>query len=295
MNFKYRFTLCTPCYNSSKFIHRVFKSIDNFTFRNFEFIIINDCSTDNTSEIIKEYISKVSFPVKFLDREKNAGLYENIKYGLENAEGELFFLMGHDDEWMPETLETFDTLLKKYDNDKIAGIGCLCKTQYGDLVGYEFSKDIVITNCFDVFFEKNKRRTEIPLNYKTSIYREYMANNPKSLNLDLLIGCDYDVIFVNKVLRVYFINENPTSLTARKRKDMAEESYLNGIYFINKFQYKFNGRQKEKISHFLRGIYSGCLASKGITTILHDVHRTRDRIVVSVVYIPLWILSKIYS
>lgn len=295
MEYKYRFTLFVPCYNSSKFIHRVFDSIDNFTFRDFELIIVNDCSTDNTSEIIKEYLSKVDFPVKFLDREKNAGLNENYKYALENAEGEFFISMGHDDEWMPETLETFDALLKKYDNDKIAGIGCLCKTQYGDLVGYEFSKDVVITNCFEMYFEKNKRRHEIPLNYKTSIYKEYVAKNPKCSAWDLLIGCDYDVIFVNKVLRIYYINENPLRLTARKRIDMAEESYLNSLYFINKFQYKFKGRRKEKISHFLRGIYSGCLAGKGITTIFHDVIKTRDRIGVVIVYIPLWILSKIFS
>lgn len=295
MEYKYRFTLFTPCYNSSKFIHRVFNSIDGFTFRDFEFIIVNDASKDNTSELIKEYISKVDFPVKFLDRKQNVGLYENIKYGLENAEGEFFVSFGHDDEWAPETLEVFDSLLKQYDNDTIAGIGCLCKTQFGDLVGYEFSKDVVITRCFDMFFEKNKRRTEIPLNYKTEIYKDYIQKYPLSLNLDFMIGCDYDVIFTNNVLRTYYVNENPTRLTARKRKDMANESYLNGVCFVNKFQYHIKGEFKHKLSYKVRCIYSGCLAKKGLATILHDVIKTRDKLFVITAYIPMWVLSKIIA
>lgn len=295
MTYKYRFTLFTPCYNAAGFIHRVFNSIDKFTFRNFEYIIINDCSTDNTSDVIKEYISKVEYPVKFLDRTQNAGLNENIKYALANAEGEFFVSLDHDDEWMPETLETFDALLKKYDNDKIAGIGCLCKTQYGDLVGYEFAQDELITNSFNVFTEKGKNRVEVPINYKTVIYKKYVMEYPQLLNKDLMIGCDYDVIFINKILRTYYVNENPTRLTARKRREMAEELYVNGVYYINRFQYKIKGHFKTKVIRKLKFVYHGCLANKGLVNMVHDVKRYRHKLFVVIAYLPAFVLSKIFS
>lgn len=50
----YFFTIFTPCYNGAKFIHRVFKSVASQTYKNFEWIIINDGSTDNSDEIIQK-------------------------------------------------------------------------------------------------------------------------------------------------------------------------------------------------------------------------------------------------
>ena len=65
--YKYKYTIFTPCYNSAPYIHRVFKTLDSQTYRNFEWIVINDASTDETSELIKEYIKGVDFKVKFFD------------------------------------------------------------------------------------------------------------------------------------------------------------------------------------------------------------------------------------
>ena len=66
MSFKYRFTIFTPCYNSEKFIHRVIESLESQTFNDFEWLVINDASTDSTAKILDEYASKAKFPVRVI-------------------------------------------------------------------------------------------------------------------------------------------------------------------------------------------------------------------------------------
>lgn len=54
----YKFTVFTPCYNGEKTIHRVFESMNAQTYTNWEWIIINDGSTDNSDCVIKELIAE---------------------------------------------------------------------------------------------------------------------------------------------------------------------------------------------------------------------------------------------
>ena len=58
---EFLFTVFTPVYNGEKFIHRVFDSLMKSTYRNFEWIIINDASTDHSDEIIRHFISDVDW------------------------------------------------------------------------------------------------------------------------------------------------------------------------------------------------------------------------------------------
>ena len=64
-NKKYKFSICTPCFNSEKTIERVYESIKNLTYKDFEWIIVNDASSDNTFEIIQEIISKSNVDIDF--------------------------------------------------------------------------------------------------------------------------------------------------------------------------------------------------------------------------------------
>ena len=61
----YKFTVFTPCYNGEKTIHRVFESMNAQTYTNWEWIIINDGSTDNSDSVIKELISESKWGGKF--------------------------------------------------------------------------------------------------------------------------------------------------------------------------------------------------------------------------------------
>lgn len=91
-----------PAYNAEQYIAEAIESILNQTFTDFEFIIINDGSTDNTVDIIKNY----SDPrIVFLENEQNSGICVTLNKGLDAARGKYIARMDSDDISVPERLE----------------------------------------------------------------------------------------------------------------------------------------------------------------------------------------------
>jgi len=93
-----------PAYNAEKFIGEAIDSILNQTFKDFEFIILDDCSTDKTWEIIQEYAKKDEriIPVK---NEKNLKISATLNRGIEMAKGKYIARMDADDWSYPQRFE----------------------------------------------------------------------------------------------------------------------------------------------------------------------------------------------
>lgn len=96
-------SIITPSYNSSKFIGETIKSILAQTYQNWELIITDDCSTDNTCEIIEEYIKNDS-RIKLIKLNKNSGAGVARNTSIQNASGKYIAFCDSDDRWFPEKL-----------------------------------------------------------------------------------------------------------------------------------------------------------------------------------------------
>ena len=220
--YKYKFSLFTPCYCSAKFIDRIKETLNKQTFRDFEWIVVNDASTDNTSALLQEYIKTVDFPVKFFDLKENQMLAANWNLAVEHAEGEIFVVMGHDDIYLPHMLETYNRLYEQYNNDSIGGIIARCQTQYGKITPIPFSK--IIMSYWEYGVDKNGRYTgEAPCAWKTDVLRKYMPFDPEEkINplIGALMSCDgYVFITTNEIVRKYFVfEEGGYSLTKNRNK-----------------------------------------------------------------------------
>ncbi len=93
-----------PAYNSEKYIGEAIESILNQTFTDFEFIIINDGSTDNTAKIVRKYAKKDK-RIKFVDNKKNKGVTKTRNELLKLAKGEYIACMDSDDISLPTRFE----------------------------------------------------------------------------------------------------------------------------------------------------------------------------------------------
>ena len=91
-----------PTYNREKAIIPCIESVLNQTFREFEIIIVDDCSTDHTGEVLKPYLND-RFSYYRLDRNRRACYARN--FGMRKARGELVAFQDSDDIWYPEKLE----------------------------------------------------------------------------------------------------------------------------------------------------------------------------------------------
>lgn len=249
--FKYRFTLFTPCYCSAKFIDRIKETLDRQTFRDFEWIVVNDASPDNTSEVLQEYIKTVDFPVKFFDLKKNQMLAANWNLAVEHADGEIFVVLGHDDIYLPQMLETYNTLYEQYNSDKIGGIIARCETQFGKITPKEFSKPIM--SYWEYGVDKDGRYTgEAPCAWKTDVLRKYMPFDPKELINPLigaLMSCDgYEFITTNEIVRRYYVyEEGGHSLTTFGKKYVLYK-YKCALRCINLFSPHYHMSSKVKRS-----------------------------------------------
>lgn len=104
-------SIITPVYNAEDFIKGTIESVVNQTFRNWEMLLIDDCSTDSSAEIIKEMAEEDS-RIKYIKLEKNSGAAVTRNRGLEMAQGRYIAFLDSDDIWKPEKLEKQLELLR---------------------------------------------------------------------------------------------------------------------------------------------------------------------------------------
>lgn len=111
-----------PAYNSAQYIAEAIESILNQTFTDFEFIIINDGSTDDTAKIIKEYANK-DHRIKFINHKKNKGFIGCLNECLDIASGEYIAKMDSDDISLPQRLEKQVKYLAEHPSVGMVGCG----------------------------------------------------------------------------------------------------------------------------------------------------------------------------
>lgn len=99
-----------PSYNTAEFIKESINSVLNQTYQNFEIIIVDDCSTDNTDEVVAEIKDE---RIKYLKNEKNSGAAVSRNRALREAKGKWIAFLDSDDVWLPEKLEKQISFMKE--------------------------------------------------------------------------------------------------------------------------------------------------------------------------------------
>ncbi|MBQ2873143.1 MAG: glycosyltransferase family 2 protein [Bacilli bacterium] len=96
-------SIVMPSYNTAKFIEESIKSVLDQTYTNWELIIVDDCSKDNTDEVVKKFLSDKR--IKYLKNKKNSGAAFSRNYALREAKGKFIAFLDSDDLWFPDKLE----------------------------------------------------------------------------------------------------------------------------------------------------------------------------------------------
>jgi glycosyltransferase involved in cell wall biosynthesis len=127
------FTIFIPAYNRAHLLPRAFAGIEAQTFRDFEVLIVDDGSTDDSEAVVAEWRAGVDFPVTYC-KQANQGKYAAWNQGLELARGRFFAMLDSDDRFVPEGLER---LLRAWeaipeaDRERYAGVEGLVETLDG--------------------------------------------------------------------------------------------------------------------------------------------------------------------
>jgi len=180
---KLKISIITASYNYEQLIKETIESVINQTYTNWELIIVDDGSVDNSVEVIKKYC-EIDDRIKFFQHENgvNKGLKDTVLLGLEKASCEWVAFLESDDVFMPNYLEE---KVKIINSEKDAGL------IFNDV---EFFGDEEQIKIYDVYLEK---RTKVLSSDKISYVDWFQANFIPTFSCvmvkkDLLLNCDFN-------------------------------------------------------------------------------------------------------
>lgn len=221
-------------YNGEKFLKESVSSILNQTYRDFEFIIIDDGSTDSSLEILRDF-KKEDSRIKLVSRE-NKGLTRSLNEGIKLAQGEYIARMDSDDISMPERFEKQIAFLEKNKDIALCGTWAINIDENGNEIGkYKtpiMSKEIKKTILF-----------HNPFIHPSVMIRKEIINNIGVYNEKIKYAQDYEywlrVIKKNKVANLddfllkYRIGKK--SMTRRSNMPMRLEGlFMRLVYLFKK-------------------------------------------------------------
>lgn len=165
-------TVFTPTYNRGKLLSRLYKSLLEQTFRDFEWLIVDDGSSDDTESIVKELMDEGKLQIRYFKRE-NGGKHRAINKGVGLAKGELFFIVDSDDYLLENSLQ----LVWNYASDimqdeSFAGVaGSKCNPD-GRKIGSPAKYNILDTDSVS-YREKYKMKGDEAEVFKTDVLKKY--------------------------------------------------------------------------------------------------------------------------
>ena len=105
-------SILLPTYNGEKYLKEQIESILNQTYKDIKLVISDDCSSDNTVNILKQYEQQDS-RIELYIQPKNMGVVKEIEFLLQKVETPFYMLADQDDYWLPEKVEkSLETLIK---------------------------------------------------------------------------------------------------------------------------------------------------------------------------------------
>lgn len=242
---KYRFTVFTPTYNRSKTLPRLFESLEKQTFKDFEWLIIDDGSSDQTLQVVNAFKQKAGFPIRYFFQENTHKFLTLIK-AVHLADGEFFYTVDSDDEIDSKAMEILhNTWLNIPETQRLnfSGVTGLCEDQYGSLIGSCFPTDPFDSDSLETYV-RYRIKGEKSGFQKTELLRdfnfrsEYGSNGyiPEGILWVGLANRGFKTRYINKVIRKYYVDEGPSIMTTASFTSNAFGTFQFTQLFLNSYK-----------------------------------------------------------
>lgn len=169
-----KITIFTATYNRAHTLKRLYDSLLVQTYKDFEWLIIDDGSTDNTEYLISDFINEGRINIVY-HKKNNGGKHRAINEGLNLAIGELFFIVDSDDYLLESSLERVCYYYKDIrDDPEVIGIsGFMCFPNQEIIGNRTFPHDIIDSNIIERR-ERYKVTADLANILKTEVFKKYL-------------------------------------------------------------------------------------------------------------------------
>ena len=214
-------TIFTPAYNRAYTLHKCYESLKKQTNKDFEWLIIDDGSTDNTRELVQSWIEENIIPIKY-HYQKNQGMHGAHNTAYELIDTELNVCIDSDD-YMPD--DAVQKILKFWEENEskdIAGIAALDAYESGEIIGTAFPNNLKTSTSFDMYYKhgvcgdkKFIYRTELTKKFPYPIFEgeKYVGLAYKYRKIDLT----HKLALMNEVVCIVEYMEDGSSRNMLKQ------------------------------------------------------------------------------
>lgn len=227
------FSVIIPCYNSRKWLDISLNSLENQTFKDFEVIVVDDCSSDDTYDYITDYQRNTNLSLNVLKNARNSGPGVSRNNALKEAHGEYVTFLDSDD-W--------------YENDFLKKMFSRIQETGADIVFCDFYRDFVgdksqVIRCTAHYSEKTTKKEYVALCYDSlcvaginrklfdGISLPVLYNAEDSAMVPLLVSKASKITYIPEALYHYLCRKS--SLSTSKSKKIAD-SFYQAYQFLRK-------------------------------------------------------------
>ncbi|MBS6509121.1 MAG: glycosyltransferase family 2 protein [Paraclostridium bifermentans] len=242
-------TVFTPTYNRGYIINKCYDSLCRQTNNNFEWLIVDDGSTDDTESIVNEWIKENKIKIRYV-KQKNSGKYIAHNRGVLECNTGIFVCVDSDDYLTDDAIEKIYKQWKYVDTDeKLAGIIAGKGYSANDVVGTRMPKGINKCSMFDLY-DKYKFKGDATMIFKTSVLKDNLFPEIEGENFITeaviydKISRTYDMYLYDEILYICVYLPDGYSKNIDKIHRNNPKGYL--LFLSQRIEFAKNQEEKQK-------------------------------------------------
>lgn len=256
-------TVLTPTFNRGGSLNKLYQSLQKQTIKDFEWLLVDDGSTDDTKNIAEEMRKKAEFPMRYIYKE-NGGKHTALNVGVKQITSELTFIVDSDDTLVPDAIETILQYHKKYKERKdLCGYSFLRRFPDGNINGKPFEPDEKVGTYIECRINADDTQADKAEVFYTRCLKEFPFpeyRNEKFLGEDLVwirMAMKYQMVHINRA--IYVGNYLEDGLTKNRRKNNIRSPYgcMERAKEFMRPELKLKYRLKGAVQYLVYGKFAG--------------------------------------
>ena len=261
-------TILTPTYNRAEELRRLGGSLLEQTSADFEWLVVDDGSSDETAAVINGFSSQARFPIRHV-KKSNGGKHTAINLGVSMIESELTFIVDSDDWLTKDAVATIIEVHSRYkDREDICGYSFLRAFPDGTINGNPFERDGLIGSYIDVRVNADDTGADKAEVFLTRCLREFPFPEfpgERFLGEDLVwvrMGRKYNMVHLNKAIYVGAYLEGGLTNNRRSNNISSPCGCMVRACEFMKTDLRLRYRVKGAVQYLVYGMFAGLSISE---------------------------------
>lgn len=195
-------TIITPTYNRAYTLRSLYESLCEQDSNNFEWLIVDDGSSDNTEEVVKEFINQGNFKIRYIKKE-NGGKHTAVNVGVKTIDTPLTMIVDSDDRLLNHATSIIEENYQKYGRVSKIGVFSFLKVYSSGEIVVSVNEDVTVSS-YSVYRIRENRPGDMAEVFRTEILKanpfpEFEGERFLSEDVCWIeISKNYDTVFINK-------------------------------------------------------------------------------------------------